>query len=776
MSENPKRAPILYKGEVYTQPVTKRPSGRPKEPKQSFSDAQKKVLSGIQNTRAKIKSLSRDEKLPNEFVFCVRLTPEFSAKSYYPDSLLNSVSPREGIEEVGSRLWRKREKVGKNIKTEVGKLLFVRATESGLAKFEQKISASEDTLKDSFVYDVRKIESIDTLDSSEQILGIPDDWTEGRLEAVLHPFALDRNLVVDQFVGLAKKAGVNVGSMRIKQYDSGITFVSLWGNRQTLKTLAGYNPLRTAHPLSLRDFPVATRESATSGAALPPESKERSSVTVGIFDGGVWPKNPYLEAYVDSEDLTSNAPLDFLLDHGTHVAGLVLYGPLNKFANGTHLPHPNLTAKVFRVLPAVENGSPDPHEIIDEIEKNVPLHKNIKVFNLSFGPDGPILDDDISRFTFALDLLAYEQDVLFCVAVGNDGEKNPEYLRRIQCPSDIVNGLGVGAYTKRDGKIIKAPYSCVGPGREGNKMKPDIVAFGGCDQTPIHLVGQNVAEKILSAGGTSYATPIVSRYAAHIIGYSNGAIGPLAGRTLLIHTAEFDGTNGHSNDFGHGILTENLEDIATCPSNTYTLIYQASIPPGKYAEFKIPWIADLPKGSATFRWTTAVSTPIDPHSPDDYTASSVMVSFYPNSDKYEFIKMHKGGRRETKRMDVLTQKEEIAKMIADGWEQSPFPVCENGPTPYASEDELRKEMKWDSIDKRLVTKKINSVSNPIFHVHALARGHRQATDKVKFTIVLSVELSDPSIDLYSQVISKFDALAPVELRLAAEAQAQVNVG
>lgn len=61
------------------------------------------------------------------------------------------------------------------------------------------------------------------------------------------------------------------------------------------------------------------------------------------------------------------------------------------------------------------------------------------------------MDDNISRFTYALDRLTYnveegEINPLFCTAVGNDGNRG-EYLNRIQTPSDMVNGLAVGAYT-----------------------------------------------------------------------------------------------------------------------------------------------------------------------------------------------------------------------------------------------------------------------------------------------------------------------------------------
>jgi len=769
MSNQENRRPILYKGEVYTRPITKAAGARPKQPLTTYAEAREKVLGGIHATREIILNSTKENKLPNEFVFCLRLDPAFSAKSYYPESLFPNTSPANGFVEIGSRLWRDKERAG-----DPGKILFVRATEQGLARFENRLNESEDGLPESFRMDVRKIQAVDTLDPEEQILGIPEGWSEGRLEAVLHPFNLDRNLVVDNFLQVARRAGVESDSIRWKQYESGVTFVSLWGNKSVLKELSAYNPLRTAHPLSLRDFPTITRGNPVTGAPLPPASKERSDVIVGVFDGGLQQDNPFTAPYCEGVELSSQPAVEGFVSHGTSVTGLILYGPLNQYADGEELPHPSLSVRNFRVLPSA-GAHPDPYDIIDAIEATVPQNKDIKVFNLSIGPEGPILDDSIGRFTFACDKLAQEENVLFNAAAGNDGTKNPEYLRRVQSPSDMVNGLGVGAYTKRDGNIIKAPYSCVGPGREGNKMKPDLVAFGGCDQTPIHLVGTTLNEKILSRGGTSFSTPIVSRYAAHLIGYSRGSITPLTGRAMLIHSAVSNKRDGHSNELGHGVLTENLHDIVTCEKNTYTLIYEAELLPGKYAEFKIPWIEGIAAGEALFRWTSVVCTKIDAQSPDDYTSSSIMVTLSPHGSKYDFTRKNAIGKTETKTVDIAKDPTLEAQMIEDGWKKAAFPVNQNGPNPFSSEEDLRKEMKWDSVDCRLLNKRVTSISNPVFHVHALARGQRNAADKIKFAIVLSVELSDTAVDLYSQIINKFDALAPVQMRLTAETEVQVNV-
>ncbi|ETK27897.1 YprA [Paenibacillus larvae subsp. larvae DSM 25719] len=173
----------------------------------------------------------------------------------------------------------------------------------------------------------------------------------------------------------------------------------------------------------------------------------------------------------------------------TAVAGVVLYGDLNQYEANSHLDDPVLFVESFRVLPLSDPKDFDLYEAIEFIEQVVPNRHDIDVYNLSFGPTGPIFDDEISRFTYALDTLAWNYQKLFVVAVGNDGEA-PSPYNRVQAPADLVNGLGVGAYTFNydTAERIRASYSCIGDGREGCKVKPDVCAFGGDSRYPIHLI------------------------------------------------------------------------------------------------------------------------------------------------------------------------------------------------------------------------------------------------------------------------------------------------
>jgi hypothetical protein len=213
-------------------------------------------------------------------------------------------------------------------------------------------------------------------------------------------------------------------------------------------------------------------------------------------------------------------------------------------------------------------------------------------------------------------------DVLFCIAVGNDGEM--EGYNRIQAPSDMVNGLAIGAYSNFNGIISKASYSCIGPGREGNKLKPDLSAFGGCDQNPIHLMSDNGNQRVLTQG-TSFSSPIASAAAGKIIGYSSESLSSLTTRALMIHGVSEEGS-GHSTDFGHGNLPDDIEIIASCPSQSYTLIYKGEIESGKYIQLPIPFTDEVTSGKVSFRWTSAVLTNIDPQS-GDFGNSSHRIPF-----------------------------------------------------------------------------------------------------------------------------------------------------
>lgn len=765
MSKKNSKKPILYNGQVYSEPVEKKGGGGQKAMRQSYEDARDNVLNNISDVKGSLRSMSEETRLPNEVVLSLTLEPEFSAKSYYPDSLFDLDTERFGLKEVGSRIITKKivDEDGNEESIITSKMFFIRATEKSLSSFERQLRMESSIQTKKFMSDVRKVTSLGFLPADEQILGVPENWTSGRLEAVLHPFDLDSDSALQHFLSKIQSHGVDTNKVRYKQYPSGVTFVSFVGTRETLDSISGYNPLRNVHPLKMRNLPDISRSTTVQNGPNPPVFNNKSSIVVGVIDGGIDETNPFLENYAEGEFVVSGNPTSFFTQHGNQVAGAVLYGPLNKFSNGATLPEPKVSVKSFGVL---SDASTDPelYDVIDAMEIFVPNNPNISVYNLSLGPNGPILDDNISRFTYSCDLLSKDCNVLFCVAVGNDG--NIDGYDRIQSPSDSVNCLGVGAYTKIDGKKTRAPYSSKGPGREGGKMKPDIVAFGGCDQHPIHLIAGSNGQKVWSMG-TSFASPIVAGIAGQIIGESNGSIDPLVAKALIVHSAESDEQN-HSNEMGHGSIPESVEDIINCEGNSYTLIYRGQIQSGKYAEFLIPW-DDIQSGKVQFKWTAAVLSDVDQLSSDDYTASAIEVAFYPNRNKYKFKNETgeplDGVDKKSEIVDIVANQERAEYLLENGWSQGTFPETGSTSSTYKTEDQLRADLKWDTVDMRQKSMRVNGVSEPVFHIHALGRGARTSTSNVEFALILTVNIESNEIDLYDNILNKYSALIPLELQI-----------
>lgn len=763
MNQNNKKRPVLHGGEKYSKSISKRGGGKEKESLWSYDFARNKIIGDIKETKKVLKEMPRELRLPNEFVVSVRMDPAFTAKSFYPASLFDATQKNSELREVGSRMWRDDE-----TKKE-GKMFFLRATETGLSILEKRLNFEEAVAPKGFVSDVRKVRGLDLLTPDEQILGVSDEWEEGLLEFVLHPFDKDNTSAYLHFMDLVKDSSVNIESIRSKQYEHGVTFISLYGNRDLLDRVAGYNPLRTVHPYSLRKTNI-NRILIKNSAPLPPTDKSKSSIVLGVFDGGLQENNIFTSPYCENTDSVQSEPNPTDVQHGTMVAGAALYGALNDFGSTDILPHPPISVKSFRVSPGLD-GDENLYEAIDAIEKIIPEQVGIYVYNISVGPWGPILDDHISRFTFACDLLAFRYNILFCVAVGNSGDESLDYLKRIQSPSDMVNGLAVGAFSYSKTKLIKAPYSCVGPGREGNKLKPDVTAFGGCDQSPMHLVSTDASGNCKDAAcGTSFACPVVASKAAQLIGDNTGSISPLVARAMIIHTAQSD--SKHDFDFGHGLSVNSVDDIVTCKPNSYTLIYQGEIQYGKYVGLDIPWLNEIQKGKVSFKWTTVVLSNVDPHSPDDYTTGSIVASLYVHSNKFIYKKDGKSRRLD---LNIVTEALEASSLEVDGWKKSAFPVSVAGEKSYESESDLRKEMKWDTVDSRNESKNTDGVFNPFFHIHALSRGGRHVGEKIKFALVLTVETTEDSIDLYPGIVNRYDLLLPVKIEVENANQVLVSV-
>lgn len=766
---------ILGNGEQYIQDVTKPVSGRSPEPPRSYTEARDLVKAGVTTALADYAALPDTKKLADEAVFCLRLHPDAMAKSYDPVALFSEVPE---LRNVGSRHYQapaetvaQTRRIGRlrdEDKTEVrGRLVFVQGPPEGFARLLRHLDQPTRRLKQQFQEEIQRIERFDTLSADEQVLGFGADWREGRAELVLHPTSYPAD-ELDQFLQrLFEAAHVDIERSRVRQYPGGPTFISCRLTRRSLAALTGTNPLRAAHPLSFRDL-TDLRSAPTAAAPKPSTSSTRSTIKIGMFDGGVDPTVPLLKGHVE-EDLSlaiSTMPVERGVAHGTAVAGALLYGPLNGLKETDRVPAPTVFVVSIRALPTSNPRDVDLYEAIDVVERAVPARKDIKVFNLSFGPRGPIDDDPVSRFTYVLDDLAYRHKVTFYVAVGNDG--NVAGLDRIQAPSDLVHGVGVGACTIDGDGHKHAPYSCKGPGRECGKIKPDLAAFGGCENTPIHLASTIAAQKWLS-WGTSFAAPVAARLGGQACETFERS-SALLGRALLIHTATHP-VGPPDPLLGHGCVLAGIDDILFCDDKTVTVVFQGDILPTKIVKLPIPWPKAEVAGKVQISWTVAALPPIDPNHPGDYTSCCLEETFYPHSKKFRFSPP-KGLTDKPQDLHLDDDATAIQRLLRNNWKRASFPLSESG-NQYKTEDDRRAiDCKWEPVVRRHSSKFAKNIYDPFMTIHAI--GRNGAKDRFDYVVVVTLRASSYVGDLYTDIRTSFPALSPIRLRTEAEIRVQIT--
>jgi hypothetical protein len=420
----------------------------------------------------------------------------------------------------------------------------------------------------------------------------------------------------------------------------------------------------------------------------------------------------------------------------------------------------------IRTLPTSDPKDVDLYEAIDVIERAVPARKDVKVFNVSFGPRGPIEDDTLSRFTWVLDSLSVAHKVAFFVAVGNDGEMVG--LDRIQSPSDMVHGVGVGAFTTNGRGPVAAPYSCKGPGRECGKNKPDVSAFGGCQNTPMHLVSTRPGHKVLQ-WGTSFASPLAARLGAQACESFDRSSALLA-RALLIHSASHPASDP-DHLLGHGCIASGIDEVLMCEGNSVTVVFQDDILPSGIVRLPIP----LPKnvlvpGKAQILWTVAGLPPINPNHPSDYTSCCLEDTFYPHSRRFKFAPPQ-GAAGPPKTLHMDQQAETIRDLLSAGWKQSAFPAPESG-NNYRHEKDLRAlDCKWEPLVRRRSSKMAAGLHDPFLTLHAI--GRNGATSRFDYVVVVTIRTPKFQGDLYTEVRKHYPALTPIRVRTEAEIRVQI---
>jgi len=775
---SPDRLP-LTRGETLLVAAAKRQRGFPKPLPRPYAEARYRLFQRMESLAAKLRELPPEAKYPGATVLALRLHPDFLGAAYEPDRLLGLLP---AAAKVGARPWRARlaevaptpqvrRGLDHGLAETVARLVFLSVDESPfLEQIDALLEKPESKLTLAVRNDLQRIEEIGFLTPAERIAPFPAEWAGGRVELVLHPCPLPFERRRLHLFERLEAAGIDFqarGSERVRfrSYPGAPLFVSLPLDRPGLDRLRDYNPLRTGQLLEMSPLPVL-RAGPTLAAPRPPAPGPVSPIRVAVFDGGFDDTLPLLENHaVPGDSLSLLPPHPDCVAHGTAVIGAILHGALNAYPARAVLPPPPVSVVAYRVFPLSDPVDLDLYEAIDAIERTVPQLEGIRVINLSFGPRGPVSDDSLSRFTYALDRLAYEWNVLPVVAVGNDGAV-PD-CGRIQAPSDAVNALSVGAYSHYDGENYPVPYSCRGPGREGAKGKPDLAAFGGCERTPFHLVSTRAGLRVLDHG-TSFAAPLVTRRCAELLGRCPD-LPPLLLRALLIHHSRHPGV-GFDFSLGHGLCPDDIDEIVGCPPKTVSVLLNHAIEPKGVVRLPLPLPSGVAvKGKVEVSWTLAVLAPVNPLSSLEYTSSAVAATFYPDSRVFTFTPpTFLKPRPAPRKLNLGTQSEEAAALLSAQWTQSEFPVSRSA-NVYREAGLSGGDLKWDTVNRCALTLQGSSLHEPFLLLQASSRHGEKAP--VRFAGVISLRMPGTEADIYEEVIRAYPSLQ----KIAVHAENEVRV-
>lgn len=290
---------------------------------------------------------------------------------------------------------------------------------------------------------------------------------------------------------------------------------------------------------------------------------------VVVLDSGIADGHPLLKAAVGEARsfLPGEGPHDEN-GHGTHVAGLSLYGDFEKHLRaGAFVP----TLRLYsgRILDKHnENTTGFVENHVEEAVRYFVSEHQCKVFNLSFGDaNKPYLGGHLKGLSVSLDILSRELGVLFVVSSGNhrisegspDGlewrAKYPNYLLsddwRIIEPAPALNVLTVGSLARHNQTYNSqrypldpaelaisqpdqpSPFTRSGPSVDG-AIKPELMAYGGnwalnsranyalLDRTAgLGAVSTNYqfasGHPFMVDVGTSMAAPQVAHFAASVL-------------------------------------------------------------------------------------------------------------------------------------------------------------------------------------------------------------------------------------------------------------------
>lgn len=770
---------LLLNGEALRIDVSTPPSGGGKkfEP-QTAVDARRLLAPQLSQVIERTTSLTSDLRAPRQVYFEARLLPNYISASDYPYALLASI----GAVSVGSKADRTVYRTASKAQEANTRRLVLAIEDTGLSALSGLVASGGGPSRSGqqAFNEIRKIDQLSVADTENVIRSRPAP-NSGLImwEAVLHPSAIRGGQPVpldpetmERWFALVERNGGRVYRDYVRQV-GGLTFSALSIDNDHADSVARFNPLRALRPMpAIRPRPIFGSRAVVSRVNPPRQQQPMyDAPAIAVFDGGMTPSTVLFPRNII--DVTTEPPDSRDLDHGTGVTGAVLCSLVKP---GDTVAQPLLPVDTFRVLPAPHiPGDLEGYWVLDRI-KEIVARGDHKIVNLSLGPELAVEDSaEPNRWTSELDQLAWESDVLFVVAAGNAGEADQSTgLHRVQVPADMANGLAVGACdaVSPDTPWQRAPYSSMGPGRQGNRIVPAGVQFGGTVGLLFPVVRADGS--FLEASGTSFSAPLHTHALMDLV-TRLPTFNPSILRAFSVHFTERPRNYSSLQEaVGYGRLPLTFVDHLSCGPDIVHVLFDDSIARGELRGYRLP----IPGtgGPISLSVTMAYASPVEPSQPTEYTRASLELAFRPHHRMHR-INPPRGVSGSAKVLNYTSAEAQV--LFREGWEMSQEPITKSwGGRSSGAELLLRDSGKWETVRHSRVNLKAGEIEQARIEVSYVARRAGALDDSppsIPFALLMTIKDPDKAGDLYDSTVAQFAALRPLSrARTQVRAQARTT--
>lgn len=624
---------LLGNGERLTASVTVSKGGGSKKPPYDFFVARQQVKSWVDGATQHFNQLSSAACPDDQVTAVITMHPRYISKSDFPKDLFDEV----GLKAIGGRSKKIRPKqwgIEEHPEEAVTDEIFVMGTRKNISKWAHEIP--QWTIRNRGAKHITNLEGIDAFRAIDKVRLLADDRDEVLLEIVLHG---SNKRAIDLFESYALARDAQPVMDRLRQ-TKGLTFIPVYTTKEQVEKLAEFSFVRVVRAMpTMRPLqPNPIRTNRLFPVSLPEEKELDPTIRAAVFDGGLPPGTPIVSWVQSIEPKEIGAPVPTYQEHGLAVTSALLFGPL---VPGQDVPRPLCQVDHVRVLDenTGANGDFEYYDVLDRILNTLDGTEELYHFvNLSLGPNIPVDDDEVTRWTASLDERFANGKILGTVAAGNSGNLDAiSGLNRIQPPSDAVNLLSVGASdTQNKATWKRVDYSCTGPGRLPGIVKPDGVMFGGSENNPFMVLAPSSSAVTTGTQGTSFAAPYALRSAVAVRAQLGMDFGPLAIRALLIHRA--DPSIHGPIEVGWGHFETDYERLITCEDDEALVVFQGELPVGEHLRAPVPLPDGELQGMVTITATLVIAPEVDPSFPNAYTRAGLEVAFRPNSSKFKLNK------------------------------------------------------------------------------------------------------------------------------------------